>query len=989
MIITSRHSHGQGREGEGDDSDSRSSLSSDTYYSALASEDDVSSCCSLQSARSDTRLRLCSMNAWSVKNKLSAFHGLLLTHDIDIALIQETHLNDSVSDEDLLPPGYSVLRRDRKDRKGGGVLIALRDDIPVTRIELEPGGVEEVEFVLIKLNLPLFPVFICNVYRPNTGCSQVRKDYDLQLQRLMDKLGTILGRSPDAELLIIGDFNFHVDWDIKPIVVRDPTRVRTLIDHILLLCPHQLIRGKTRAVACDNTNDLIFATNVDLVSDIQKCVGLSEHLMIRFSLMTDYVKPVVPPREIYLYSKANYDGLNSFFMRDVWGPVLTEDVDEGWEHFLEIYRQGIARFVPKVEAKPHFNNSKPWIDGEVKRLIRKRDRMFQRLLKLGSVATNLSARYDRCRKDVKNLINFKKRNFFFALADDSSGSGQKKFFRFVGRNVKSKLPTCFDFQGSLVSDKPAIAEAFNTSFQTNFSTEFFPRSYRFFTNVPRVQTGLSSLHFSIPDYLSVLSSFGSHTSSGPDGIDIRVLQNCPSLARPLVDLFNSCLLRGVLPLDWRRANIVPVYKKGRRDLVENYRPISLTSVVMRCFEKLVKKPLVAFLASLDIPGESQHGFRASRSCCSNLLALQSTIFEWMESRTCNSVDAIFLDWSKAFDKVIHNILLAKLEHYGIRDSLLVFFRNFLSSREQSVTYCRESSSWQPVTSGVPQGTVLAPILFNVYVHDISSLVTSSFLQYADDSVIFGQVDQSNRCPTLTMDLLLLSDWCARNGMLINGNKSQCVRFSLASPRLEQPHYAFDGVSIPVVREHKHLGVILSSDLKATRHVEYAIQKARGALFSIHRNFSRCTVAVRKKLLITIVYPILLFGIPSWLPTLQTDCDLLSSFHKLCTKVVLGFPRPYISSDARLASLDLLPIVKQIDVITLRYFRSNHIGTELFPLRLHRGALIIHKLPPLRSILYKRSYFFRVVKLWNALPDEVKRSSMSSFPDILSTYYKFV
>ena len=268
-----------------------------------------------------------------------------------------------------------------------------------------------------------------------------------------------------------------------------------------------------------------------------------------------------------------------------------------------------------------------------------------------------------------------------------------------------------------------------------------------------------------------------------------------------------------------------------------------------------------------------------------------------------------------------------------------------------------------------------------------SYTTNFHLQYADDTVLLGKVDKTGSCPELSADLTQLSLWCNLKGMQINGDKSEVVRFSLVQ-NPNRPLYFFNNTVIPEALEHRHLGVIVSHDLKYSKHILFAIGKARGALFSIHRNFSKCSLNVRKKLVDTIVLPILLYGVPAWLPVLQIDKDHLISFQGLITKVVLGFPRPRIDFFTRLASLDYLNIEYHIDFITLCYLYRNDLGTPIFPLRLRRSNLEIKKDFPMRSTLYKKSYFFRVITVWNKLPDSVKRSTIRTFSTNVFTHFKF-
>ena len=227
-------------------------------------------------------------------------------------------------------------------------------------------------------------------------------------------------------------------------------------------------------------------------------------------------------------------------------------------------------------------------------------------------------------------------------------------------------------------------------------------------------------------------------SIGSGGISPRILKECAyELVPSLTKLFNLSLSTGELPGKWKKGNIVPIYKSGGRTLAENYRPVSLTSIVVKILERVVHKHVMNFLTEEHLLCENQHGFRKYRSCLTQLLQLLHHWFAVLDKR--GAVDVAFLDFAKAFDKVSHPHLFSKLQSHGIKGQLFEWIKNFLLRRNQRVVINGHESNWLEITSGVPQGSILGPMIFLLYINDLPSCVSSNIDLFADDSVLHRQI----------------------------------------------------------------------------------------------------------------------------------------------------------------------------------------------------------------------------------------------------------
>ena len=376
-------------------------------------------------------------------------------------------------------------------------------------------------------------------------------------------------------------------------------------------------------------------------------------------------------------------------------------------------------------------------------------------------------------------------------------------------------------------------------------------------------------------------------SIGPDDMHARMLIELKDhLAEPLAFIFNETLRRGKIPQDWKRANVSPIFKKGSRNLAENYRPISLTSIVCKMMETLIRDRLMQHLKDEKLLSPKQHGFISGRSTVTQLLNyLDKCIQDTVDGHV---VDAIYLDFAKAFDTVPHRRLLGKMEAYGISGAILEWVKDYLSGRTQTVLVNGERSDTAPVISGIPQGTCLGPLLFVIYINDLLDDIESDGFLFADDTKIFRKITSAGDSVTLQADIDRLENWSKKWLLRFHPDKCHVLSLGKIENTAHTHRYSICGKEMEHVGEEKDLGVVIDSELSFDEHISAKVNKANAMVGLIRRTFSYLDPKMFLKLYTAFVRPHLEYAFAVWSPHLMKHIDLVEKVQMRATKLIDGF-----------------------------------------------------------------------------------------------------
>lgn len=468
-----------------------------------------------------------------------------------------------------------------------------------------------------------------------------------------------------------------------------------------------------------------------------------------------------------------------------------------------------------------------------------------------------------------------------------------------------------------------------------------------------------------------------------------------ALTSPLHTLFVRSIRSGQLPSQWKLHFVTPVFKSGNKSDVSNYRPISLLCIASKILEKLIFNRIMFFIYPLI--SSDQYGFLKGRSSVHKLLSSISLIVDSLDNN--QSLDAIFLDIRKAFDSVSHQGLISKLQSFGFVGESLAWFKGYLNSRLHCVRLDGQVSGALPVRSGVPQGSILGPVLFLLYVNDLFSQASySRLIMFADDSQCLMRIRTPQDSLSLQSDLNSMELWCADWSMSFNAKKCALLRFG---PETSPPVYTILNDPIPLCTSQKDLGVLITNNLSWSPHITTVLAKAYRSLNLIKRTLppNCCNISLKRVLYLTLVRCHLVYCSPIWRPHLVQDSKRLESLQRRATRYLVSRDLDYRS---RLITLSLLPIslwLEVQDVLLLvrlmtdppsNFHLEDHITYVSSSTRASAHNRIKRTHPLIPRLNTTRNFFFnRIVRIWNSLPPiNTQRPFPAIKKHIISIFWKY-
>mgnify|MGYP000176344217 CR=1 FL=1 len=914
------------------------------------------------------------VNSLTANNKIDELESLCLHNNIDVICLNETKLDKTIADEDIQISGFNLPFRCDRNRAGGGVAIYTSESLNAKlRSDL---SIPHLESVIIEMTFNKCKTFIATFYRPP---GQTLAESMSFLDCFEELIGNIIIESPHA-VIITGDFNLPgISWVDESC---STTFERAFFNTCHGLNLQQLVTEPTRG---NSLLDLVFVIKDTINCSVSNFAPIStcDHECILLATNICVGKGNCFKKVIWSYGKVDYDKVHDLLSSAPWDAMFVYDnINDTCQTLTEFLSNVASECIPhkEVTIRP---KDKPFMTGTLRHHMKVRDRAYKRAKKSGE--DDDWAWYRRLRNEVVDLVRIAKRDYFSRVHDILSNkkTEPKKWWQTLkqacGWISKKPVPSLID-NGSILINSVEKANCFNNYFASQWIKDDFT------SELPEIEyktdQRLDHIIITEDEVLSLLKKLQISKTGGPDGIPNKVLRLFSHYIHiPLTKLFNASLRTSTFPDDWKKANVSALFKKDNPHAVKNYRPVSLLCSVSKVFESCVFNRLYEFLTSHNLLTYCNSGFKKMDSTVNQLINIVHELSQAIDKG--KEVRMIFLDISKAFDRVWHRGLLLKLQQVGVHDPLLSWIRSYLSNRKQRVCIEGSFSDWVNIDSGVPQGSVLGPLLFLVFINDLIDDITCKVYLFADDTTLFEIVETpEGTVINFNANLKVVEEWGEKWKVDFNPDKTEEMIISTKKKKPAHDQLSFMNKPILRVNEHKHLGVTLSDNLCWDSHIKHICKKASSRLGRIRSCMYHLPCDALECIYSSYIRPILEYASPIFDNCSGRSRAMLENVQYKASLLVSGAMRT--SSQSKILSClgwPSLAVRRKYHKLVL-YYKITHgscpehlraliprpnIERVNYSLRNISGRSLVYA----RTSLFINSFIPSSTRLWNALPLSIR------------------
>jgi len=830
------------------------------------------------------------------RTKLPKIYLNSKTLDYDIYVLTETWIYPSINSLEIFDNSYAVFRKDRYDNNyliennldiapyGGGVLIAVKNSFNCVNISLPEFPYSDdnpsFEIVAVKIQFNSYSLFLINCYVPPKSGSEIFSNLLFCIHTVVKLL------NPSDKILVIGDFNLpQITWipneDCYFIPKNDlKDFLSSFVDYFNSNDLQQFSHIKNFQ---NNQLDLCFSSDwknfsfSNFPSPLSVIDKYHPPICLKFNLLDKISYKYPSPSLKFNFSKTDFLSLNCYLSEIDFTSINKLNLNEALRFFYNTLNQSFELFVPKVQTKGNSSNT-PWIRRNLAQLKNKKNKAWNSYQKTKN--QNKYIQFVNLYTLYKNSLELSYTNYVEKVGSQIK-TDPKSFWRFINDKRKSdEYPNFMNYGDNCSDSTEIITEYFKHFFSSTYETDPFlvnPNNFDHIIKQPEIQNFSSYIDLSSSRIKNYLDKLTKESSPGPDGVPNVILKFCSeALAAPLSTLFQKSFDSNIFRQEWKRSFVKPVYKKGNKNLISNYRPITKLNSIPKLFELLVYDSIYDICSKFLAP--NQHGFVKNRSTITNLVNFTSSTIKHIENG--QEVDVIYTDLSKAFDLIPHSIIKFKLQSLGFPQSFINWIASYLDNRQYSVTFRNHCSEYYSANSGVSQGSHVGPLFLLLSTNDIVSIVKNCEIDiFADDMKFRMPISNVGDSLLFQQDLNRVFKWFQDNGLKLNVSKCANINFT----RKNKPfnfQYNFNEEIIKKVTVIDDLGLRVDHRLTFIPHYNKMINKANSMCGFIRRWAKEFDDPyVTKALYTSLVRPSLEYASPVWSPSYQDHINRIESVQK--------------------------------------------------------------------------------------------------------------